>query len=574
MNGEPEYACTEMRETLEREIKLAPGEGFVFPELGGRAAADAGSSSRPTTTPRICDSRAYGVTLPPSRRGRNGPLAAEAPAGGCAARARAAGPGLAPPGRARRAAPRIPPRRQLVPVARLRTRRETIRAHGAEIVDDSVAVLEGQRVARRFREIEVELIEGDEKDAAAAREGDAPERSALEQGALRPKLLSRARPRQRRAPPRTSEKDTPPGEALGIALEAEYRALLAHDPGTRRGDDPEDLHQLRVATRRLRAFLRAARPLVDKDWADVAPRGARVARRAPRAGARPRRDARPPASRGGRARGRRRGARRASRRARAGARGGLPSMSSRRSAATRYFALLDRLEAAAAPPLTGDETTLAAIFHREAKRMRRTFAALGERSRGRGAARAHGSRSSAPATRRISPPTSSAGRASGSSPSRSRCRTSSATTRTRSSPQARIRDVGRLSTTAGAVRRRAARPARARPDGRGPRRLARRRGSGSTRRPGGRSAEHRRPRRRRGRRPWHRHRDRGAARPPARLRRLDVPEGQGRARRERRGVCRARGRGGDGLALLARARARADLVRRREEAARRWCATG
>ena len=44
----------------------------------------------------------------------------------------------------------------------------------------------------------------------------------------------------------------------------------------------------------------------------------------------------------------------------------------------RYFALLERLEEAAAPPLTGDETTLAAIFHREAKRMRKTFAALGD----------------------------------------------------------------------------------------------------------------------------------------------------------------------------------------------------
>ena len=44
----------------------------------------------------------------------------------------------------------------------------------------------------------------------------------------------------------------------------------------------------------------------------------------------------------------------------------------------RYFALLERLESAATPPSTGDETTLAAVFHREAKRMRRAFAALGD----------------------------------------------------------------------------------------------------------------------------------------------------------------------------------------------------
>ena len=42
--------------------------------------------------------------------------------------------------------------------------------------------------------------------------------------------------------------------------------LLAHDPGTRLGRDPEELHQARVATPRLRAVLRAAKPLLDPDW--------------------------------------------------------------------------------------------------------------------------------------------------------------------------------------------------------------------------------------------------------------------------------------------------------------------
>ena len=52
---------------------------------------------------------------------------------------------------------------------------------------------------------------------------------------------------------------TPAGAALGIALGEQARRLLLHDPGVRLGSDPEDLHQLRVATRRLRAFLRAGR---------------------------------------------------------------------------------------------------------------------------------------------------------------------------------------------------------------------------------------------------------------------------------------------------------------------------
>jgi len=49
-------------------------------------------------------------------------------------------------------------------------------------------------------------------------------------------------------------------------IEAERRALVAHDPGSRLGDDPENLHQHRVAARRTRAFLRATRVYLDPDW--------------------------------------------------------------------------------------------------------------------------------------------------------------------------------------------------------------------------------------------------------------------------------------------------------------------
>jgi CHAD domain-containing protein len=54
---------------------------------------------------------------------------------------------------------------------------------------------------------------------------------------------------------------------LRAMIEAQRRALLEHDPGTRLGADPENLHRHRVAARRTRAFLRAARGYVDPDWA-------------------------------------------------------------------------------------------------------------------------------------------------------------------------------------------------------------------------------------------------------------------------------------------------------------------
>lgn len=55
---------------------------------------------------------------------------------------------------------------------------------------------------------------------------------------------------------------------LRAALDTRLRALLAHDPGTRVGEDPEELHQMRVAVRRMRAMLKAARPLLEQSWAD------------------------------------------------------------------------------------------------------------------------------------------------------------------------------------------------------------------------------------------------------------------------------------------------------------------
>ncbi len=44
-------------------------------------------------------------------------------------------------------------------------------------------------------------------------------------------------------------------------------SLLRHDVGTRIASDPESLHQVRVAARRVRAFLGVAQDLVDTEWA-------------------------------------------------------------------------------------------------------------------------------------------------------------------------------------------------------------------------------------------------------------------------------------------------------------------
>jgi CHAD domain-containing protein len=57
-----------------------------------------------------------------------------------------------------------------------------------------------------------------------------------------------------------------PSPSLRHVLEemsALVQATRAHEPGARSGRDPEDLHQMRVAVRQLRAILRASRALFD-----------------------------------------------------------------------------------------------------------------------------------------------------------------------------------------------------------------------------------------------------------------------------------------------------------------------
>lgn len=57
------------------------------------------------------------------------------------------------------------------------------------------------------------------------------------------------------------------GNVIREVLARSVERLVAHDPGVRSGNDPEDVHQARVAIRRLRSDLRTFLPLVDARWA-------------------------------------------------------------------------------------------------------------------------------------------------------------------------------------------------------------------------------------------------------------------------------------------------------------------
>ncbi len=363
-----------MRETLEREIKLTAGEGFIFPEIVGARLPERVFISTYHDTPDLRLARS-GVTLRHRVESGTGVWQLKLPRGDARLELELPGQASIPPAELVELLPAHLQGSELVAVARLRTRRETIHARGAEIVDDSVSVLEGQRVVRRFREIEIELVDGDEQDLQRL-VGEMRRSGAIEERVLRPKLHRALDIPAPRAPTAIGPGSTP-GAALGIALGQEVEALLAHDPGARRGDDPEDVHQLRVATRRLRAFLRAAGVLVEKEWArslreELGWLGGHLG---------PARDLDVMLDRLG------------SEVAALDddgtpAAGLLASLEEERRAAyrdvaetlggARYYALVERLGAATTPPLSGDDTELKSVFHKEAKRMRRTLTALGD----------------------------------------------------------------------------------------------------------------------------------------------------------------------------------------------------
>lgn len=144
----------------------------------------------------------------------------------------------------------------------LRAERELRVAHDYDTVDRDLERL-GMRVSRLPVEAGVvwrlELPRGERVEAwEPGNEGLAPpdEIARLIGGVAAGKPLVPAPP----------VSDDPGAVRLREMIETQRQALLVHDPGTRLGDDPENLHQHRVAARRTRAFLRAARAYVDPVW--------------------------------------------------------------------------------------------------------------------------------------------------------------------------------------------------------------------------------------------------------------------------------------------------------------------
>lgn len=164
--------------------------------------------------------------------------------------------------------------RPLVPVAHLRTDRTPVEIRDrdgrrlAEITDDRVAVQDGTaRRTGRFREVEVELhAEGrvgrdllgraTRRLVAAGCRADPPVPKVIRALGLRA-----SGPPDVVVPPTGA--DATVSALVRHAIARSVSQIMRHDPGVRLGEDPEDVHQFRVATRRLRSDLRTFASLLD-----------------------------------------------------------------------------------------------------------------------------------------------------------------------------------------------------------------------------------------------------------------------------------------------------------------------
>jgi inorganic triphosphatase YgiF len=162
----------------------------------------------------------------------------------------------------------------VVPVVRLRTIRVVRRlldAGGrvlAEVCDDRVRAdrLVAEATSQSWREWEVELV-GGHRDLLEAAEAE------LATAGVTPSAHSSKLARALGDPPRISSAALLPGgkssagQVLRAYVEANVRMLWAEDPRVRE-DQPDAVHQLRIALRRLRSALRTFRPLVDREVAN------------------------------------------------------------------------------------------------------------------------------------------------------------------------------------------------------------------------------------------------------------------------------------------------------------------
>jgi len=156
-------------------------------------------------------------------------------------------------------------RRQLEQLFEVRTRRQiyTLEVAGTDAgevaLDRTVISLAGEAEPARLRRVEVELWSEAEEEVAGF--VDRMRREC----ALQPATVSKygagflagglVEPGTPDFGPTTIDRTSSVGGLAFAALRRHFAEVLAHEPGTRLDEDPEELHDMRVATRRIRAVM-------------------------------------------------------------------------------------------------------------------------------------------------------------------------------------------------------------------------------------------------------------------------------------------------------------------------------
>ena len=257
------------KQTLEREIKLTVTRNFVLPTLSGEPLPLQVFTSTYHDTENYQLAQA-GITLRYRIEARKGVWQLKLPCDGARLELEFSGERTQPPEPLMKLLFAHLRGQPIKPIARLRTRRTGIRVGGlkqpsADVVVDSVVALEGRRVKCRLYELEVELMGGNDTDLRRIEK--TLREAGVQDGDPRPKVfqvLGLGLP----VPIDPVPPSSPPIEHFKASLRTQVKLILAHDPGTRLGTDPEELHKMRVATRRLRAYLRAAQSILVPNWVE------------------------------------------------------------------------------------------------------------------------------------------------------------------------------------------------------------------------------------------------------------------------------------------------------------------
>jgi CHAD domain-containing protein len=167
--------------------------------------------------------------------------------------------------------------RPVVEVASLDTKRCKIHVYdtrGEPVVEvdaDEVAASVNGGTATRFREVEIEW-KPDADPRLVKTLVTRLRKSGADDDDPMPKI-ARALGARATEPPDIPRPKTPGGKAtVGELVQASIaggvQRLVENDPVVRIGEDPEGVHQARVATRRLRSDLQTLRPVLDTDWSE------------------------------------------------------------------------------------------------------------------------------------------------------------------------------------------------------------------------------------------------------------------------------------------------------------------